>query len=297
MALSGYGSGASALAAAPLTADDSLPDVAIALTGSNQLLSPLALPASHVPTLLPLANLTGAEGQPVTVSAAFTDLDPNSTYSATLAWGDGTTSTGTVQFANGQGTVVASHTYVGDGSYSLTLTVTNAASQSASQTVSVLVHTVAPVVTPAANSAATVGLPLSLNVATFTDTGFSLPLSETLKTYAATINWGDNIQSAGLLTVSPGATGVLTTGTVQGSHVYQTQAPTPSLCSSPPTMVPPAPPSSPSPSAPPRRLPAWPAPSTSTPTIMASSTAATAASLTSPSPSPGPRSRTLRSTR
>ena len=37
---------------------------------------------------------------------------------------------------------------------------------------------------------------------------------------AAVIDWGDGITEAGALTEVPGAAGVLTTGTVNGSHVY-----------------------------------------------------------------------------
>src|SRR5205814_1182658 len=63
--------------------------------------------------------------------ATFTDGNPSSTedeFTATIAWGDGHTSAGTVT-ANGQGgfDVAGTHTYEEEGFYALTVQVTSAA--------------------------------------------------------------------------------------------------------------------------------------------------------------------------
>jgi PKD repeat protein len=61
----------------------------------------------------------------VDVSAGFTDADTSDTHTATIDWGDGTSTVGAVTEANGSGTVSGSHTYSVAGVYTLTLTVTD----------------------------------------------------------------------------------------------------------------------------------------------------------------------------
>jgi choice-of-anchor A domain-containing protein/RHS repeat-associated protein len=219
--VSAFGTTPLAVAAAPLTAGGAGDDVALGLFGANAVLSPLANPVNHTPHLQRLAGLTTNEGAATPLSASFTDGDAGQTYTAVINWGDGSLGSGQVQFANGQGTVRASHVYADNGSYQLTLTVTDSGGLSDVQTVNVLVRNVAPTVTAAAGQTATATVPLSLNVASFTVPGFTLPLSETLETLAANIDWGDGSQSAGQVAVTPGAAGVLTAGTVHGSHAYQ----------------------------------------------------------------------------
>jgi hypothetical protein len=65
----------------------------------------------------------------VSVSAPFTELD-GSSVTAVWAWGDGTTSAGTVAQTGTSGTVSGSHTYAVDGVYTVTLTVANPNQQS-----------------------------------------------------------------------------------------------------------------------------------------------------------------------
>jgi choice-of-anchor A domain-containing protein/RHS repeat-associated protein len=218
--LSLFGTGVLGLATAPLTSSGPTSDVAVTLFGSSAALTPLAVVSNHAPVLTAPSSLSTSEGATLPVNASFTDLDPSQTFTATLTWGDGTSSAAQVQFANGQGTIQASHIFAADGSYLAQLTLTASGGKSTSQPISILVRNVAPSVTAAANQSATATVPLSLTVATFSDPGFTLPASETLETFAASIDWGDGIQSSGVLTVSPGAAGVLTTGSVAGSHPY-----------------------------------------------------------------------------
>jgi hypothetical protein len=65
----------------------------------------------------------------VSVSAPFSELD-GSGVTAVWAWGDGTTSAGTVTQTGTSGSVSGSHPYAADGVYTVTLTVTNPNQQS-----------------------------------------------------------------------------------------------------------------------------------------------------------------------
>lgn len=64
-------------------------------------------------------------GTAINVNANFTDPGVIDTHSAVWDFGDGTTSTGTITEANGNGSVIGNHTYVAAGVYTLTLTVTD----------------------------------------------------------------------------------------------------------------------------------------------------------------------------
>jgi predicted extracellular nuclease len=64
-----------------------------------------------------------AVGAPVSASASFTDPDKLDTHTATIDWGDGSTSTGTVTESFGAGTIAGSHAYTTPGIYTITMTV------------------------------------------------------------------------------------------------------------------------------------------------------------------------------
>src|SRR5206468_1202539 len=75
-------------------------------------------------------NITGVEGQPInnaTVATFKTDgSEPASAFSATINWGDGTTSTGTISGpSGGVFTVTGSHTYANTGQFTISVTITH----------------------------------------------------------------------------------------------------------------------------------------------------------------------------
>ncbi len=177
-------------------------------------------------TNLAIANLpaTGQEGVSLPAIpgfATFTDptgSGPLSDYTATVNWGDNTSSPGNiVALDNGNFRVDSEfHTYVEEGTYLVTVTVTHnalAPQTSPSQTIVIADQQITPGII--------VGLPSTANlnsaVGPFTFLGeFNDPAGkgvETVADFTGTINWGDG-------TTSPG-----TVEAIQGSTVYGVDAP------------------------------------------------------------------------
>lgn len=76
--------------------------------------------------------------------ASFTDADPNGAafdFTATIVWGDGSTSAGVVSAASGGFVVLGSHTYAAKGSYAMSVHVADAGGSSADAPATVQVTT------------------------------------------------------------------------------------------------------------------------------------------------------------
>jgi uncharacterized protein (TIGR03118 family) len=148
------------------------------------------------------------------VVATFSDGNTSasaSDFTASIAWGDGTTTSGTVTaMGGGAFQVVGTHVFGEEGTTSQ---------------LSVVIHDVGGSTTTASSTAVVVDAPLSLvaspisgmeqspasfTVATFVDTGPMDPVAD----YSAVINWGDGTSSAGTVSLNG------TTFTVTGSHTY-----------------------------------------------------------------------------
>ncbi|HQU46172.1 MAG TPA: hypothetical protein PK867_25385, partial [Pirellulales bacterium] len=156
--------------------------------------------------------------------------DPQTDYSAKIAWGDGSITAGTIAFnsladdfsVTGGG----DHVYAEDGSYTVTVTVSHDSAPAASATSSAIVSD--PSVVGAGGYTYT-GIENNMNVAfnetvaTFTDPAGPEPLSS----YSATIIWGTDpitnqpITSAG--TIKLGKDNVFT---VSGAHAFTEETPT-----------------------------------------------------------------------
>ncbi len=159
--------------------------------------------------------IRGTEGQAFTgVVASFTDADPTgsaSDYTATIAWGDGSTSAGTAQ-PNGAGgfDVVGSHTYVEEGNYPASVTVQDTGGSSATATPTATVSD-APLTAAGQNIQAAEGQAFSGAVASFTD----LDGAGALGDYTASIGWGDGSTSSGTMVANAGGG-----FTIVGSHTW-----------------------------------------------------------------------------
>ena len=159
-------------------------------------------------------SVAATEGQSFTGNVAtFTDPDTNATaseYSATINWGDGTTSTGTISGTGGNFTVSGSHTYAEEGSQTATVTITDTDNTSNQATASSQV-TVADAALHATGVVPSVsGTTASGTVATFTDANPGGTLSD----FTASINWGDGTTTTGSVATVPGGFAV------SGSHTY-----------------------------------------------------------------------------
>ncbi|MEO1981146.1 MAG: hypothetical protein ABGZ24_11565, partial [Fuerstiella sp.] len=80
-----------------------------------------------------LLSVVGVEGSPVTVSQVFADVGLLDSDTATINWGNGNTTPGTV--GGGSDTVTGSHVYADNGEYTVTITVTGDHLESHSDTV------------------------------------------------------------------------------------------------------------------------------------------------------------------
>jgi len=78
---------------------------------------------------------------------------------------------------------------------------------------------VAPTVSAGPDQTISPGSPFTLSGVTFSDQGYATPAASW--NFTSTIDWGDCTSSLGALTVTQGSSGVLTTGVISGSHLYQ----------------------------------------------------------------------------
>lgn len=162
-------------------------------------------------------NISPSEGASFSGFVAnFFDSDTSKTsasFTTTINWGDGTTSAGTIAGGSGSFTLSGQHTYADEGSFTLSVTVSENAPGTATSTSSATA-TVAeadalsgtPVIF---NSVA--GTPFTGVVANFSNTNTTNAASD----FTATIDWGDGTAVAtGTVTGSGGAF------QVSGTHTY-----------------------------------------------------------------------------
>jgi hypothetical protein len=86
----------------------------------------------------PVAGSLLKAGSSVSVNAPFSDAGTADTHTCNIAWGDGTTTNGTVNESGGAGTCSGSHTYA-IGNYSITVTVTDSGGGATSASVAISV--------------------------------------------------------------------------------------------------------------------------------------------------------------
>jgi hypothetical protein len=164
-------------------------------------------------------SASGTEGSATgsIVAATFTDANPgdnSADFTATIDWGNGSSSAGTVTYGGGTYTVTGSTTYAEDGSYAVTANVVDDGGSKLTgigkTTVTVsdasLTDTSSTLTASCAEGAAT----SSIIAATFTDANPGDNSAE----MTATIHWANGNSSAGSVSYSSG------TYTVTGSTTY-----------------------------------------------------------------------------
>ena len=166
--------------------------------------------------------ISGTEGAPLTAAVAtFTDTNPDGTVGdftagTTINWGDGTAATSaTITESGGVFTVSGTHTYTEEGSYTPIVTIVDDGGSTTTAT-SPDSATIADAALSNATAAAisgTEGAPLTVAVATFTDTNPDGTVGDF--TAGTTINWGDGTAATSATITESG--GVFT---VSGTHTY-----------------------------------------------------------------------------
>src|SRR5262249_26027754 len=126
----------------------------------------------------------------------FTDPDPAGTageYGATIDWGDSSApTTGTISGSAAGFTVRGTHTYLEEGAYSVTVTITDTDNAFNSDTATTAATVADAPLTAACGAPATSLQSFAATTANFNDADPNGTISD----YTATIDWGDNTQSA-----------------------------------------------------------------------------------------------------
>lgn len=183
-------------------------DVNLECTGSSCEVGP-----SDQPLTAEGQNLSGVEGAEVNGTVAtFTDPDTSATageYAATIEWGDGSSSAGTVSGSGGSFSVAGSHTYADEGSYAIKVTIVDVDNESNTATTNSTAG-IEDAALSAEGVSATSPQKFSGAVANFTDANSGGSAND----FTATIEWGDGSSSAGTVSGSGGSY------SVNGSHSY-----------------------------------------------------------------------------
>ncbi|OYV91579.1 MAG: hypothetical protein B7Z73_05405, partial [Planctomycetia bacterium 21-64-5] len=162
--------------------------------------------------------VTATEGQAFSgLVASFVPLGAPATlgdFAATIAWGDGTTTAGTIHVTGlGFWNILGNHTYADEGSYQLTITLAEDGPGGTAFTVNNTASVADSDVLAGTGLtlAATEGTTFSGAVATFSNTGYA---GNTASDLSATIDWGDGTTGSGTVSGTAGSY------TVSGDHTY-----------------------------------------------------------------------------
>jgi pimeloyl-ACP methyl ester carboxylesterase len=164
-----------------------------------------------------VGSLSATEGVDIgnTTVATFTDADPNwsaQDFTATVAWGDGSSDQGLVTGSNGSFSVTDDHVYKIPGSETFQVSIADFSGSGSTATTTIAVVPAPITVTPMTQGAL-IGTSISGEWAMFTDAN----ASEAASAFAATISWGDgSSNTSGSVTGSDGDF------IVTGSHTYST---------------------------------------------------------------------------
>ena len=145
-------------------------------------------------------TISAVEGAPLTAQVAtFTDPDSTATaseYAATIDWGDGQVSSGTITGSGGGFGVSGSHTYLEEGTYSVTVTINDVDNPTNSATAHSTANVADAPLTSTCSAPGAAPNPFGGSVAHLVDADPNGTVSD----YTATIDWGDTTSSPGTVT-------------------------------------------------------------------------------------------------
>ena len=190
--------------------------------GGSDSVSFEVLVESDVPVVSAIPPITGAEGSEISLSSSFTDNGGNGIYQATINWGDGTTTSATVNYdpTTGIGLIDANHVYADNGDYDISVELVDPDSNTVTQTTTASIDNIAPTLVVGPDRSVVAGEAINFLLADFSDPGFSSAIAGTTESFLATIDWGDGTTQEVTVTVENGSVGVLTTGGVAATHTY-----------------------------------------------------------------------------
>jgi uncharacterized delta-60 repeat protein len=158
------------------------------------------------PSINPIPNAIISEGDTYSANGSFTDSDSTS-WTATVDYGDGTA---TKSLSLSGTNFSLSHLYKDNGTYTVTVNVTDNQGATGTKTATITVNNVVPTVGTITVSPN----PLQVNSAITASANFTDP--GVLDTHTATWNWGDGNTTTGTVTETNGS------GSVSDSHTYAT---------------------------------------------------------------------------
>lgn len=188
--------------------------------GSRALaVSSVSVPDAPLTGSVPTGTLTPTEGTPLTLPVAlFTSGNPQALpgdYVASIDWGDGTVTAGTVAAAVGGGfSVSGSHAYETVASFPIVATILSGGGSSAVVTNQATVKDAPLHAQSTLGYAPQIGVTANPTLVVFTDGDPNQPVTS----YSAHIDWGDGHQSIGTITADPTIKGRFL---VSAPHAYQ----------------------------------------------------------------------------
>ncbi|WP_425396859.1 Calx-beta domain-containing protein [Aeoliella sp.] len=159
-----------------------------------------------------------------------TELATDETFTYHIDWGDGHIDAGdaTIDQVGSEGVLTlasfdGAHTYADNGTYTVTVTVTDDNGGETFDTLTVSVDNVAPTLTVPVNQNVDEGALLSIeNIGQISDPGYKNVATATDETFSYSIDWGDGTApDMGIATIDQlGSEGVPTLASFDGAHTY-----------------------------------------------------------------------------